>query len=254
MASDIVEQAKSQASQVTVNSAAVSDDPIIWVNSRPTYVPMTQGAQTAGVGSLKNMASLSSMQEKVRALGGSRDPQFNTLASKLVKANFISKSYAGSADSVANALEYPVRVYQAYSAYGGTLSFDDWLDWYSSTSTEEGSGGGRYTGPTTTTTYANERDLRSTADAIASEVLGRAVTEDEFQKVLKKVRTAEKTEPTVTTPGIGTSVTQSGITAEGRKSIIQEALMKGPEAREFGQATKMMDLFYSALNARPEGG
>jgi len=110
-----------------------------------------------------------------------------------------------------------------------------------------------YSGPTQTITMASERDLRITADTIASEVLGRGVTDEEFQKVLKKVRTAEQSEPTVTTSGVGRTVTQSGLTAEGRQDIITRALMQGPEAEDFGKATKMMNLFYSALEARPAG-
>jgi hypothetical protein len=114
-------------------------------------------------------------------------------------------------------------------------------------------GRGSYTGPTATTTLMNENDLRSTANAVASTVLGRGITDEEFQKVLKQVRTAERAEPTITTSGVGSSVTQSGLSAEGRQDIIREALMKGPEAEDYGKATKMMDLFYSALEERPDG-
>lgn len=114
-------------------------------------------------------------------------------------------------------------------------------------------GTGAYSGPRETITMASERDLRTAVDAMASQVLGRAATEDEFKKALEQVRTAERTEPTITTTGVGRTVTQSGLTAEGRSDIIREALMQGPEAEDFGKATKMMDLFYSALEARPEG-
>jgi hypothetical protein len=55
--------------------------------------------------------------------------------------------------------------------------------------------------------------------------------------------------PTVTTPGVGSSVTQSGLSAQGRQDIIRESLMKGPEAEDYGKATKMMDLFYKTLEA-----
>lgn len=112
---------------------------------------------------------------------------------------------------------------------------------------------GAYAGPRETITMASERDLRTAVDAMASQVLGRAATEDEFKKALEQVRTAEQAEPTITTTGVGRTVTQSGLTAEGRSDIIREALMQGPEAEDFGKATKMMDLFYSALEARPEG-
>lgn len=110
-----------------------------------------------------------------------------------------------------------------------------------------------YTGPRETITMASERDLRTAVDAMASQVLGRAATEDEFKNALAQVRTAEQAEPTITTTGVGRTVTQSGLTAEGRSDIIREALMQGPEAEDFGKATKMMDLFYSALEARPSG-
>lgn len=116
-----------------------------------------------------------------------------------------------------------------------------------------GSGGRRYTGPTATTTFMNERDVRATADAVAATVIGRGITDDEFKKILQQVRTAERTEPTITTPGVGASVTQSGLSTQGRQDIIREALMKGPEAEDYGKATKMMDLFYNTLEARPEG-
>lgn len=112
---------------------------------------------------------------------------------------------------------------------------------------------GAYSGPRSSVTMANERDLRITTDTIASEVLGRPVTDEEFNKVLKKVRQVERTEPTVTTTTGGMTTTQAGLTAEGRQNIITEALMQGPEAEDFGKATKMMDLFYSALEARPSG-
>ena len=114
-------------------------------------------------------------------------------------------------------------------------------------------GAGAYTGPRTTVTMASERDLRMTADAIASTVLGRAVTDDEFQKVLKQVRAAEQAEPSVTTGGVGMTTSQAGLSAEGRQDVIRDALMQGPEAESFGKATKMMDLFYSALEERPSG-
>lgn len=114
-------------------------------------------------------------------------------------------------------------------------------------------GSGKYTGPVSSTTLMNEMDLKSTANAVASTVLGRGITDEEFQKVLKQVRTAERANPTISTPGVGSSVTQSGITAEGRQDIIREALMKGPEAEDYSKATTMMSIFNKALESRPEG-
>ena len=121
---------------------------------------------------------------------------------------------------------------------------------------EDGNGSGasgRYTGPTSSVTLMNERDLRATADAVASTVVGRAISDDEFKTILKQVRTAERAEPTVSVPGVGSSVSTPGLSAEGRQDIIRDSLMKGPEAEDYGKATKMMDLFYKTLEARPEG-
>lgn len=120
----------------------------------------------------------------------------------------------------------------------------------------DGGGRGRigaYAGPRASVSMANERDLRMTADAIASTVLGRAVTEDEFQKVLRQIRSAEQAEPSITTGAGAMTVSQAGLSAEGRKDIITETLMKGPEAKEFAMATTMMDAFYSALSEGPSG-
>jgi len=118
---------------------------------------------------------------------------------------------------------------------------------------KNGGGRGRYTGPVTSTTLMNKADLKSTANAVASSVLGRGITDEEFEKVLKQVRTAERSDPTVSTSGIGSNVTQQGLTAEGRQDIIRESLMKGPEAEDYSKATTMMNIFNQALESRPEG-
>ena len=73
------------------------------------------------------------------------------------------------------------------------------------------------------------------------------------EKVLKQVRTAERADPTVTTPSVGSSVTQQGLSTEGRQNIIRDSLMKGPEAEDYGKATKMMGVFAKALEMRSDG-
>lgn len=138
---------------------------------------------------------------------------------------------------------------QAYSS--GILNPDGTFN--ANGSTRSSTGGGRYTGPTSSTTLMNEMDLKSTANAVASTVLGRGITDEEFQKVLKQVRTAERANPTVSTSSVSSSVTQSGLSAQGRQDIIREALMKGPEAEDYSKATTMMNIFNQALESRPEG-
>lgn len=151
-------------------------------------------------------------------------------------------------------------VNNAQAAYAAGQRVSPW-EYLESWSQEEGSiarsagfgGGGGYSGPRETVTLANERDLRTTADSVAAEVLGRPVTDDEFERVLKRVRKAERSEPTVTTSGVGRTVTESGLTAQGRQDIITEMLMQGPEAEDFMKATTMMDAFYKALSEGPRG-
>lgn len=116
------------------------------------------------------------------------------------------------------------------------------------------SGGGRnrggYTGPTATRTFANEEDLRRTADTLGAELLGRAVTEDEFKRVMKKIRSAETSQPTVTTSTPGSTMSQQGLTAEGRGDIMRDIIAKGPEAQEFTKATEVVGWFNEWLERR----
>jgi hypothetical protein len=163
---------------------------------------------------------------------------------------------ANSDDSIRRAVDSVAKEAAARYKSGQTedVDFLDYLYSRVGTGGTSGSSGSRaYTGPSTTTTLMNERDLRSTADAVASTVIGRGITDEEFQKVLKRVRSAERAEPSVSIPGVGSNVSMPGLSAEGRQDIIRDALMKGPEAEDYGKATKMMDLFYKTLEARPEG-
>ena len=118
---------------------------------------------------------------------------------------------------------------------------------------EDGGKKKKYTGPTSSVTLANESDLRETANAVASAVLGRGIKDDEFQEVLKKIRKQEVAQPSISTPSTGYNVTQSGLSADGRKNIIRDSLMKGPEAEDYGKATKMMGVFAKALEMRSDG-
>jgi len=124
---------------------------------------------------------------------------------------------------------------------------------YSKKLEEDGGKKKKYTGPTSSVTLANESDLRETANAVASAVLGRGIEDDEFQEVLKKIRKQEVAQPSISTPSTGYNVTQTGLSADGRKNIIRDSLMKGPEAEDYGKATKMMGVFAKALEMRSDG-
>lgn len=218
-------------------------DPLIWVSG---------GTFTGGGREVPKVSrNLSKMQQDILAAGAVMSPEYQYYENALIKGRFMSKSYAGKPQFAAGALEFAAKLFNAYAAKGGDKPFPQWLDWYSNTMPDEKKkGGGRYTGPVTSTTYANEGDLRRTADTFGAELLGRAVTDDEFEKILKKVRTAESEQPTVTSGGVATNVTESGISAEGRGELMRDIIAKGPEAEEFTKATKVVDWFNQWLERR----
>lgn len=254
MPDEIFETFKNNVNAKTATAPTSQDDPDLLIGYEVTK-PL--GPTKFAVQQTEKTLKLSEIANIVKALPSYNPQGYVELANSMYTKGFISKADMASPNTVAYKLQYPAELYLAYAktakdAQTKPKDFYTWLGDYTPPIAPD-TGDGKYKGPTRTVTLSNEGDLRSTADAVASEVLGRAITDDEFQKVLKKVRSAEKTQPTITTSVPGSTVSQTGLTAEGRKDIIQETLMAGPEARDFGQATKMMDLFYSALNARPEG-
>lgn len=115
---------------------------------------------------------------------------------------------------------------------------------------ENGGGSGKYKGPVASVTFANEDDLRAVADTLGSELLGRPITDEEFKRAFKMVRAAERAQPTVTTAVPGSTVTETGISAEGRKDIMRDMLAQNPESQEFLKATKFMGMFNEWLDRR----
>lgn len=116
---------------------------------------------------------------------------------------------------------------------------------------KDGSGGG-YEGPVSTVTQYAEPDLRLMADQIASTVLGRAVTEQEFKTVLQKVRGLEQENPSVAGAGVASQTNVAGLSQGAREDVITRALLKQDGAEEFTLATKMMDAYRKALQGMPD--
>lgn len=116
---------------------------------------------------------------------------------------------------------------------------------------KDGSGGG-YKGPVSTVTQYAEPDLRLMADQIASTVLGRAVTEQEFKTVLQKVRGLEQENPSVAGAGVASQTNVAGLSQGAREDVITRALLKQDGAEEFTLATKMMDAYRKALQGMPD--
>jgi hypothetical protein len=116
-----------------------------------------------------------------------------------------------------------------------------------------GRSGGRaaaYTGPVESITVQAESDVRATADAVAMEMLGRGVSDEEFKRILNRTRKAEQAQPQVDTSSTGRRVTEQGLTAEGRQDIVQNIIAKKPEYEEFQKATTLMSWFDRALQGR----
>lgn len=113
------------------------------------------------------------------------------------------------------------------------------------------SGGG--SGPSTSMSYTQlgEADLQDLANQIGMTMVGRGVSDDEFAKILKRVRAVEAKRPQVTSSnGAGSSTTQQGVTNSDRQDVIENILAKNPQYGDYQKATTMMDWFGNALNAR----
>lgn len=231
------------------NASGASQSEPVWVKGTNKAAPDSK------------YSTLEQMQQDVNSQAATRSPEYNKIVQNLYDANFISKSQASQVPSVVKALAYPVQMYQAYASRAGdqSVSFNKWLDWYVSTAEPRGGtgsggggGGGGYSGPQRTTTLQNEDDLRRMADQLSAQLVGRAVNDDEFEKALKSVRTAERENPTITTSTTGSTVSQSGISAEGRQDILERSLAKNPEAKDFTMATQMMGWFDEWLGGKPD--
>lgn len=115
------------------------------------------------------------------------------------------------------------------------------------------SGGGRgYSGPVAQTTFMDERDVDRTANALALTLIGRPLSAHELSKVTQRLRAEEKANPTVTSPGVGSSVTQSGLSAQGREDVLREVIAENPEYQQFQVDTTVLDTMLSELNKREQ--
>lgn len=114
-----------------------------------------------------------------------------------------------------------------------------------------GSGGGGYSGPSLSYSQTSEANLRDLADQIGMEMLGEGVSDEQFAKILKRVRAVEAKRPQITTSnGAGSSTTQQGVSDADRQDVVQNILARNPQYGDYQKATTMMDWFGSALNAR----
>lgn len=246
---DIARDAMSKADQVAGQNSATNDDPIIWVGSRAAYVGRDLSSQ-------KQYQKLSQIQQKVKAWSASRSEQGEIIRQKMVKAGFISKTYSRNPESLGQAMQYPVKVYQAYAAEGGALSFDDWLDWYANSAPEKDGEGGAYRGPVTTTsvTVTDETTAEALLDKFARDMLGRGLTEKETKKYLSQFRTAEMESPQVstTTPQGRAARTQVTETAANKEELLRQIMVENPDYQKYQIDTTIMDLLLNDIKKGQE--
>jgi transglutaminase/protease-like cytokinesis protein 3 len=95
-----------------------------------------------------------------------------------------------------------------------------------------------------------ESDIRATANALAIELIGRPVDDKELDKITKRMRGAEIAQPQITTSTTGSSVTQQGLTSQGREDILRDLISKNPEYQDFQVDTTVLDAMTGFINEK----
>jgi len=234
MIEDIVSGALAEADGVTVAPSG-DDDPSFVVGT--TY-------QT-GAGVVERYQTLSQLQTNILSWAGQRSPQYQAYVKNMVDAGFLPESAVDQPTTAADNLRFPVRVFQAYRASGGQMAFNEWFDWYASTAraqrTQSGGAGGGYSGPTMAITRQNEADIRTSADNISRDVIGRGLRKKESEEAIAAIREAESQNPTVSRVSGQTRITEEGLTAEERRQILQDVVKDNPEFMSYQFDTTVLD-------------
>lgn len=252
--SDIVEDALNKANELDAKNVSTNDNPVVWVSN--TYNYSSQGMAPSKVN-----LTLDQMQNKVKSWFASRDPQYTAYANKLITGGFMNESYRDQGEVASRALATAVGIYQAYAADGGQLSFDDWFDWFSSTSeqADAGAGGGRgggYAGPVTTvsTTITDPVTAESVLDNFARDLLGRSLTKRETEKYLQQYRQIEEDSPQVTTTRPMGQARRETITesAPSKEEMLRQVMAQNPDYQKYQIDTTIMDLLLDDIKAGQE--
>lgn len=234
MIEDIIAGALAAADGVTV-APSENDDPSIVVGN--TY-------QT-GAGVVDRYQTLSQLQTNILSWAGQRSPQYQAYVKNMVDAGFLPESAVDQPTTAADNLRFPVRVFQAYRASGGQMAFNEWFDWYASTAraqrTQSGGGGGGFAGPTMSITRQNEADIRTSADNISRDVIGRGLRKKESEEAIAAIREAESQNPTISRVSGQTRINEEGLTAEERRQILQDVVKDNPEFMSFQFDTTVLD-------------
>lgn len=115
-----------------------------------------------------------------------------------------------------------------------------------------GGGRGGYSGPQRTITEMAESDIQKLANTIALDLIGRPVDQKEMDRIVRRMRRAEQDQPTVTTSVPGRTVTQQGLTAQGREDILREVISQNPEYERFQIDTTVLDSMLDFVNKKKQ--
>ena len=153
------------------------------------------------------------------------------------------------------------RAIKLFQASGSKDSFTDWLadtaakskrtGWFGADGAPTGGGGsGAYTGPVASVSKMADSDIRNLANTVSMEMVGRGVSDEEFQKIVKRTQRAEVNNPTISSGGAASNITDQGLTTVGRADIVKNIIAKQPEYEEFQKSTTLMSWFDQALSGR----
>lgn len=253
MADEIVSKYTKQADAVVASAPTKSGDIQVWIGTET--VPQL-GPVYGDRGTKRTTQKASELQNALLAMGGARDPEYNSLTSLLVAGNFLKKDYAKYPTYASSSLGTAIEVHNAYVNAGGDKPFAEWLQWYASTETDRDGDGGAYTGPVTTvsTTITDEITAEALLDKYARDLLGRGLTEKEVNKYIKEFNQAEMESPqisTVTPQGKARreSVTE---TAASKEELLRQIVSSNPDYAKYQIDTTIMDLLLDDIKAGQE--
>ena len=112
-----------------------------------------------------------------------------------------------------------------------------------------GAGGGGASGPTQFETQRNEADVRLLANSLAQEMIGRNIDEDEFSRMMRRVRKAESDAPRVVSSKGARQITEEGISDAERQEVLREVLMENPEFETFQGGEGLIDSLDAGASA-----
>lgn len=250
-----LEEAAARRTQAYARSIGQEQHTIDNVWNKPIDTGMTMDQRQFNVTGGTMLTTGNMMQEYLSNPKG-EDTQY--MISSLVKGRFLDPKNAYDTEYFRRALSEAAEVRSAV--------VDTWQpgdpgvgDFFMSAAAYQGNapdrfapaGGGAYNGPVSSVTEMNETDLRSMANQTAGMLVGRAVSEAEFKKMLKKVRKAEAADPRVTDSSVDGKVSiKEGLSAQGRQNLLREELVKTDEADGVIKATTMMDNFDTWLRSK----